>query len=98
MTNLDLEDLNFMLRNPQSRRFLWWLISSCGIYGTSYSETHAAAAFREGERNVALKILAEIGKHYPLAYADLMREQQEAKLREMYAAAATREGATDVTV
>ena len=92
MTPIDQDDLDFMLRNPQSRRFLWWLLSSCGIYATSFNESAALAALREGERNVGLRVLAEIGRVYPLAYAELMREQIDAALKaEAVAAAAAKE-------
>lgn len=89
--SISREDLDVVLRNPQSRRFLWWVLSTCGIYATSFNESAAAAAFREGERNVGLKIIAEIGKHYPLAYSALMHEQAQSALHEAAAAAETQE-------
>lgn len=78
---LHVSDVEFMLRNSQSRRFLWWILQGCGIYGISY-DGKDASAFAEGQRNVGLKIIADISAVSPTAYPELLLEQARAKLLE----------------
>lgn len=72
-------DVEFVLRNTQSRRFLWWILQGCGIYGISY-DGKDASAFAEGQRNVGLKIIADISNVSPTAYPELLLEQAHAQL------------------
>lgn len=81
---LHRSDVEFMLRNSQSRRFLWWILQGCGIYGISY-DGKDASAFAEGQRNVGLKIIADISKVAPTAYPELLLEQARAQLLEQAA-------------
>lgn len=81
---LHRSDVEFMLRNSQSRRFLWWVLQGCGIYGISY-DGKDASAFAEGQRNVGLKIIADISKASPMAYPELLLEQARNQVLEQAA-------------
>lgn len=66
------DDLAAMLRNSQSRRFLWWIIGQCGIYHVN-SEKEL--------RNLGLKLIAQIEKTDPMAYADLFHKMTQEALQ-----------------
>lgn len=65
-------DLRYMLASDQGKRFIWSLLESCGIFKSSFtgsSETY----FLEGQRNIGLKLLAEIMKTDPEAYVKMYK-------------------------
>ena len=71
------EDMLKLLGMPEGRRVFWRLLSFCNIYGSSYSDNPGFMAFREGQRNVGNKILADIMSVAPEAYITMMKENKE---------------------
>lgn len=47
-----------LLKKPDGRYFLSWLIQMTGTLEASYPPDHASAAFREGQRAVGCAVLA----------------------------------------
>ena len=47
-----------MLKSPNGRYFLRWLIEMTGTFEAAYPPDHARAAFREGERAVGCAVFA----------------------------------------
>lgn len=80
--NKDLERaLLFILQTEQGRLYLAELLDFCGLYQTSFtgnSETY----FKEGKRNVALKIMADMAKVDPNSYINMMIETKKRKEKE----------------
>lgn len=67
------EALAAMLRDTQQTQVIMWILQQCCIYGISFDyQTGQASAFREGERNVGLKIIAAIDAIDPTAYPRML--------------------------
>ena len=63
-------DLKWILATEQGRRFVWRLLETTGIFKSSFtgsSETY----FLEGQRNVGLKLLADVMECEPQAYLNM---------------------------
>lgn len=73
------DDLQEVLRNSHSRRFIWWILQQCGIYDNEVEPEHA------GRRGIGLTIIHAISRQNSNAYPTLMIEmgQFEEKLKEI---------------
>lgn len=72
--------LAHLITTPAGRAWLYELIEFCGVFRTSFtgnSETFA----REGQRNVGLKIMADIQRDHEEAYITMCREAKSRGLR-----------------
>lgn len=65
------DDLAFVLRNSQSRRFLWWIIGQCGIYDATVGNE---------VRNLGIKIVSHVEKTNPMAYAAFFYEMTKEEI------------------
>lgn len=83
-------DLAFVMGDPRGRRLMWWVLELGHPFHTSFS-TSAAMPFMEGERNVALKILAQLRLHNHAQYLEMERE---AMARQAQAAALAEQART----
>jgi len=70
------EDLHAVLSTPAGRRFVHRIIDHSGLYRQSFDGT-SRTYFAEGERNVALWLLAEVKSVAPRAYLTMLGEQIE---------------------
>lgn len=66
-------DLIWVMNDPRGRRFIKRLLESSGIYRSSYS-SDSGIYFREGERNVGLRILSELERLTPENYIVMLQE------------------------
>lgn len=73
------EDLQEMLLNTQSRRFVWWVLQQCGIYDNK-SDPEST-----GRRGVGLTIIHAMSQQDQNAYPNLMIEMGrfESELQEI---------------
>lgn len=69
-----IHNLGVLMTAKTFRDFVWKLLSRCSLYDDGFAETHAAASFISGKRNVGLAILAELLAADPLAYVKLQQE------------------------
>lgn len=69
--------LKLLLDHEDGRLWLWDLLGFCGVYRSSFTG-NSETFYREGGRNVGLKIQAELTKHYPESLVQMMREGQDA--------------------
>ena len=72
----ELDDLKFILATEQGRRFVWRYLEITGVYKTSFtgsSETY----FLEGQRNIGLKLMADINDSDPEAYVKMIKQNKE---------------------
>lgn len=53
-TDEELNDLRHIMRDKAGRRFMWRLLSSCGVYQTSFTG-NSETFFREGKRSIGLE-------------------------------------------
>lgn len=63
-----------MLKLKQGRRWVWALLEHTGVFRSSYRQDALAMAFCEGERNVGLRLLADLNRLAPQAYALMQAE------------------------
>lgn len=60
------------------RAFLWRLFEKCHMFQTSFmAESPLTTAFREGERNIGLRLFEQLGQANPTAYTQMLREHRE---------------------
>lgn len=71
-----LNDVREVLNTRRGRRFMWELLDFCGIFRTSLANEHQIF-YNEGQRNVGLKLLADINEAAPQAYAVMLAESKE---------------------
>ena len=75
-TRIQREELMALLGNGAFRKFLWRYLASCGVFRSSFSSNALVMARDEGERNVGLKILAEINEVHPESYLVMQEESR----------------------
>jgi hypothetical protein len=62
------------MRTFQGRRLIWDLLIAAGFWRSSYATKREDTDFREGERNVALRVWANVMRACP-ALAHKMQEE-----------------------
>lgn len=62
---------------PQGRAYFWGLLGSCHVFASSWSPDPSATAFREGERNIGLAVLANIQAVAADQYVVMVKEAKE---------------------
>lgn len=74
----EVDDLRWLLADQRGRRIVWQLLEQAGLYRACFDINHALMAFREGERNHGLRLLAQIMDHCPETYP-VMQEENRAR-------------------
>lgn len=80
MTDKELEDKTYeadvlwLMDNPRGRRFVWDLLSKCGVYSTSFTTNGSLVMFKEGRRDVGLRLLNELQMIAPDEFMIMWRE------------------------
>lgn len=72
-----LSGLKAILENKDARLYLWDLLDFCGVSRTSFTG-NSHTFFNEGQRNVGLRIQADLTKHYPDSYLNMLKEEGNA--------------------
>lgn len=72
-----INGLKVIVENEDARLWLWGLLEFCGISRSSFTG-NSETFFREGARNVGLKVQAELVKNYPESYITMMKESPNA--------------------
>lgn len=70
----EINDLRRLLKTPEGRRFIWKIISSCGIFRSSFTMNSNQTAFREGQREIGLNILNDVNEADSGAFAQMQQE------------------------
>lgn len=73
-----LSDMALLLSTRPGRRFVWGLMSDCGIFRTSFDNSGSVTAFNEGRREIGLRVLADVNDAAPDQYLVMLRESKEA--------------------
>ena len=68
--------LRYILANQDAREWLWDLMGFTGLNKTSFTG-NSQTFFLEGQRNVGLKIQADIVKHSPESMVAMMKEHAD---------------------
>ncbi len=62
---------------PEGRRWMWEVLEMCHVHHTSFTTNGLTTAFKEGERNVGLRIEADIMTAAPESYMQMVKEAKE---------------------
>lgn len=73
---LKREGLRQIVSTPAGRAWLHAHLETCGAFRSSFTG-NSETFFREGERNVALRVLAELMRDHPDSYTLMCREASE---------------------
>lgn len=71
----ELEDVRFVLSDVRGRRFYWRYLKLCRIFALSFTGDNETF-FREGQRDIGLRLLGDLNEATPAAYA-VMKEENE---------------------
>lgn len=77
MTIDEQKQLQEIMAFKRGRAFVYRLLETCGIYRSSFASEALAMAFREGERNVGLRLLSEVTEVSPEKYHTMLKEARE---------------------
>lgn len=69
----ELRDLEFVLSSREGRRFVWKLLEMCGVFTSSFTG-NSQTFFLEGQRNIGLKVLADVNEASLEKYVVMMKE------------------------
>lgn len=70
----EVNDLKWLMAHKQGRRIMWRLLEFAGVYRTSFTG-NSETFFREGQRNVGLKFLAEVQENSPDEYLKMLKKE-----------------------
>ena len=77
----EASDLKYLMSLPQFRRFMWRQLEETGMFRTSFSMNGLEMAFREGQRNLGIKLTSELTTHCPNDYSKMQREAKSERAR-----------------
>ncbi|MEW8061556.1 MAG: hypothetical protein AB2797_00495 [Candidatus Thiodiazotropha sp.] len=72
----EYESLKFIMSDERGMRFIWWLLSECHIYQTSFTG-NSQTFFLEGERNVGLKVMDRLHRQHLKDYLRMVQIHAE---------------------
>lgn len=73
---LELDDIRRVLESDYGRRFVWRYLGICRVFESSWSPS-AAIHFYEGQRDIGLKLIADITESNDEALILMMRESKK---------------------
>jgi hypothetical protein len=65
-------DVRWLIADPRGRRIVRGLLERAGVFRSSFTNDALATAFREGERNAGLGLIALVMRHTPERLADVL--------------------------
>ncbi len=72
----ELNDVAFVMSSKEGRRFFDRYQKLCHAHETSFTGNNSTF-FNEGERNIGLRMLADVNEACPELYIELMKEKLE---------------------
>jgi hypothetical protein len=76
------DDIRFLMRNVESRRFLWRLLEHCRVFQDFSHLDAEKMRTMMGVRSVGLFLLGEITQNAPEEYLEMQAEKYNAEKRE----------------
>lgn len=73
-----MQDLNKILCEEWGRRYMWRLLSFCRVMDRSMDRDSLVMAFREGQRDIGMRIMKDIYEAEPRAYEAMRIEHVNA--------------------
>lgn len=71
----ELKDLEFVLSNPEGRRFIGRLLDDSGVHSQTAVNSGSWTYFNEGRRSLGRDLFIEIMGAFPNAYALILKEK-----------------------
>ena len=69
-------DFAWLMSDKRGRRFIWRMLETTGVYRSSFTG-NSETFFREGARNVGLKLISDIHEFAPDAYPMMLEEHRK---------------------
>ena len=69
-------DFRWLMSDERGRRFMWRLIEMSGVRRRSYDGSTEMMLIREGERNIGLRLMADLERIVPDLQLEMMKEQR----------------------
>src|SRR5216684_2102493 len=66
--------LSSVMATVGGRAWMYDILVRCHVFSSSFNTNSMALAFSEGERNIGLKLIADIHEHCPNRYSEMMQE------------------------
>jgi hypothetical protein len=63
-----------VMSSKEGRAWMFGVLDACHIYSTSFTGDALTSAFREGERNIGLKLIGSVTRSAPDEYALMLKE------------------------
>ena len=76
LSRQEADDFKWLMSDKRGRRYMWRQLEKTGVFRSSFTSTSNETFFREGERNVGLRLLALINVHCPDRYNQMVTENQ----------------------
>jgi len=71
-------DIQSLMETEFGRRIVWRLLSQiCGVFDATFSSDALVMAWKEGQREVGLRLIEEIQKYAPHDYARMIGERMQ---------------------
>lgn len=70
----ELIDLKTVLASPPGRRFMWRLLSKCGLFESTFNTETAIASYLSGQQDFGHFLMSEIVEADPNLWLKLQRE------------------------
>lgn len=67
-------DLEWLMESARGRRIVWAMLSHCGVFSTSFTNNGSLVMFREGRRDVGLKMMHDIQSVAPENFMIMWKE------------------------
>lgn len=69
-------DFAWLMSDKRGRRFIWRMLEVTGVYRSSFTG-NSETFFREGSRNVGLKLISDIHEFAPDSYTTMLEEHRK---------------------
>jgi len=66
------DDFDHLLRIPQGRRALLWILEQCGVYQAVFTGDDNVTNFNLGRRDIGLRLIAKLETVGPESYPTLL--------------------------
>jgi len=74
-TRLLSDDVKWLMSSPRGRRIVWRLLSMAGVFRSSFTG-NSETFFREGRRDIGLRVLEWVSAHAPDRYQEMQQESK----------------------
>lgn len=68
--------INKLLQDKETREWLWYILSNCGLFTRGTSTDPVSVGYRSGLRDIGLLMLEDILIANPAAYRQMMEENK----------------------